>query len=908
MPIINRNDFQLSDYIQYSRRYAIFSTHIAYKLEFCDDVTKEKQTINLPACHTMPHEFINENSIYHYTFKEFKDFIYDLHNSSQTIIDALKNNGFREANWNFSKDHAIRTLTIGDLKSDENLMKEIFDLLRHVMNFPIPKLSTPYDSAHYRYQRKIAMIERLKQTLPSTVVIDSNEDRIRYKGVDGYVTIEDGKIYTDEERYKSQHNNKTAVKFPFIFEIMIVPIIECTDTFFANQIYENGVIFIGGLNYSTTPTGTGSEYFEVHERDPYSPWMFNYKGKEGDSLLELLQKCGFVPGWKIGGHDSSIDETRQKQPCIVIAHLVTPKPKYVAGYGKSHIDLRPYASTIAKTTIELVNRIPSKVLARKRLLASDPIIHYLRMVIKKRWEYIKSRAGWKRGDLSILDVDPWTQSTVWYGLREEYLIPYNVPINSTTRDYVTSSIRDVCAELEKDWIVAREEVGIIAGARASMFFDGQWMNIDMDKIVDMAGLARYQVYIEKRGGVEVLIRFIGDYGAAFVNTQGHFVEYAKDLARAAKISGSHITIVTDSDCAGINIAEKVMMRSNENDEDEDEDDVAADVEDDDCNDSDSDDNHIERLGIDPVDTRLYFGISEERWKEMEEEYPIKRPDPKTGKPRMSPGRNVTSPLVRMYNKYQKYPRKYSRYQYIADSLGYLIGKENLRIMASEYKEDPVKFQLYRHVYENLDELTANAPERAKRVEIDRVIKEVGPAKFSNFILDMLQVIFPESDVNRSIKRMKEYFGEKFGILPPETQKLFIHIVSLAEAAAESTEDKIEEEQKNLRGFLQKISDKKQENNKRIAKAVAVDPEMRSLSAVFKLLNKHIPEYFDLDHLRNVAQHGNLKLTTVMHLEFIKHHGTKEQKQRMEKAETKADIEAIYKEVLKDIGQRNGASP
>jgi hypothetical protein len=60
----------------------------------------------------------------------------------------------------------------------------------------------------------------------------------------------------------------------------------------------------------------------------------------------------------------------------------------------------------------------------------------------------------------------------------------------------------------------------------------------------------------------------------------------------------------------------------------------------------------------------------------------------------------------------------------------LIGKENLRIMASEYKENPVKFQLYRQIYENLDELTANAPERAKRVEIDRVIKEVGPARFS----------------------------------------------------------------------------------------------------------------------------------------------------------------------------------
>jgi hypothetical protein len=62
--------------------------------------------------------------------------------------------------------------------------------------------------------------------------------------------------------------------------------LEYTDTFLANQIDDNGVIFIGGLNYSTTPTGTGSEYFEVHERDPYS-WMFDYNGKGGDSLLEL---------------------------------------------------------------------------------------------------------------------------------------------------------------------------------------------------------------------------------------------------------------------------------------------------------------------------------------------------------------------------------------------------------------------------------------------------------------------------------------------------------------------------------------------------------------------------------------------------------------------------------------------
>jgi hypothetical protein len=43
-----------------------------------------------------------------------------------------------------------------------------------------------------------------------------------------------------------------------------------------------------------------------------------------------------------------------------------------------------------------------------------------------------------------------------------------------------------------------------------------------------------------------------------------------------------------------------------------------------------------------------------------------------------------------------------------------------------------------------------------------------------------------------------------------------------------------------------------ENHKRIAKAVAMDSQMRTLNSVFKL-NKHIQEYLDLDRLRNVAK-------------------------------------------------------
>jgi hypothetical protein len=61
----------------------------------------------------------------------------------------------------------------------------------------------------------------------------------------------------------------------------------------------------------------------------------------------------------------------------------------------------------------------------------------------------QERAGKKEIDrYYTLDDDPLTQSGVWYGLREKYLIPNNIPITSTTRSQVTGNIRKVCKSLE----------------------------------------------------------------------------------------------------------------------------------------------------------------------------------------------------------------------------------------------------------------------------------------------------------------------------------------------------------------------------------------------------------------------------------------------------------------------------
>ena len=88
--------------------------------------------------------------------------------------------------------------------------------------------------------------------------------------------------------------------------------------------------------------------------------------------------------------------------------------------------------------------------------------------------------------------------------------------------------------------------------------DGSWHNVDIDKLPSLAKKGTDVVFMEKRGVLEI-VKYIGDiYGLAFVNTQGHFAEYPKDLIREIIENGGNVAILTDFDCAGIHIAEKVI--------------------------------------------------------------------------------------------------------------------------------------------------------------------------------------------------------------------------------------------------------------------------------------------------------------------------------------------------------------
>jgi hypothetical protein len=64
-------------------------------------------------------------------------------------------------------------------------------------------------------------------------------------------------------------------------------------------------------------------------------------------------------------------------------------------------------------------------------------------------------------------IEPRTQSTVWYlclPIFEKY------KMKLPTRKYFTSRIKAVCEKLG----ATREELGIIAKPRATMYFNGKW--------------------------------------------------------------------------------------------------------------------------------------------------------------------------------------------------------------------------------------------------------------------------------------------------------------------------------------------------------------------------------------------------------------------------------------------------
>jgi hypothetical protein len=129
-------------------------------------------------------------------------------------------------------------------------------------------------------------------------------------------------------------------------------------------------------------------------------------------------------------------------------------------------------------------------------------------------------------------------------------------IKDNTRKDVTAMISERCERLEGS--PAREQLGIFASPRATMYVNGRWFRVDIDDIPELAGKGTDIIFIEKQGVVEIIKDLADIYCIAFVNTQGHFADYPRDLVPEIIENGGNVVILTDFDCAGIHIAERII--------------------------------------------------------------------------------------------------------------------------------------------------------------------------------------------------------------------------------------------------------------------------------------------------------------------------------------------------------------
>ncbi|MGH9857035.1 MAG: hypothetical protein ACRD4B_04235, partial [Acidobacteriota bacterium] len=108
----------------------------------------------------------------------------------------------------------------------------------------------------------------------------------------------------------------------------------------------------------------------------------------------------------------------------------------------------------------------------------------------------------------------------------------------------------MCESLGK----TREEFGIIAKARATMYFSGGWNSVSFDAIEDLAKHGTDIIFIEKIDVVDLLSKYADKYGIALVDTQGFLTDYGRDLINSATAEGGNTAIVSDWDASGIRIA------------------------------------------------------------------------------------------------------------------------------------------------------------------------------------------------------------------------------------------------------------------------------------------------------------------------------------------------------------------
>jgi hypothetical protein len=103
-------------------------------------------------------------------------------------------------------------------------------------------------------------------------------------------------------------------------------------------------------------------------------------------------------------------------------------------------------------------------------------------------------------------MEKWTLNSVWY----TFLNVLKEFETTATKGYVKRLVTKLCSDAG----VTRESLGIYAGDRAAMYFQGDWSSVSFDAIDTLAEKGTDILFIEKEGIPEVLTDYADKYGVA----------------------------------------------------------------------------------------------------------------------------------------------------------------------------------------------------------------------------------------------------------------------------------------------------------------------------------------------------------------------------------------------------------
>jgi hypothetical protein len=173
--------------------------------------------------------------------------------------------------------------------------------------------------------------------------------------------------------------------------------------------------------------------------------------------------------------------------------------------------MRPYQDDIAKTLSSLVYKIPSY---HGKGYSTVVKYHHERQELAQDYvDDLRERKREIERDPSLKTRDRITQRGVCYRIHRKAIQAGFEPKSDwgTTMKTMAASISERCEVL---FGCTREELGIVASARALMYYKGQSYPVDIDNIEGLAEKDVATIVIEKEGIADVLSTHADKYGGS----------------------------------------------------------------------------------------------------------------------------------------------------------------------------------------------------------------------------------------------------------------------------------------------------------------------------------------------------------------------------------------------------------